>query len=368
MHRRTHRLPHGPDNWGHVATCPSTSLSLWAWTSSTTTTSPSRRRSFQLASCWKLRAAGASAAKIVLYYDPDSSDASARCSIVAEVVKRCHDVGLPLLVEPLPIPTTAFGRSASVARRRGRRHVSATGADILKLPLTLDTETARIAQEITRSAARTPWILLSSGVPYDEFLQTLSIALDGGAAGFAAGRSIWNDLIVDVTDEAVGARSFATSPGGRETDWVNWGGRRHMNSEPKQSMKTQSSLSPQVADSTRRRVERLGNEAVPLSRLRVVEERLRQNGEVLVANLAREFGVSEVTIRRDLTTLEERGVAQRSHGGAILVDSSFFRPAIHRKQTSPAGREAKNRPPMRRAPSTIRAACSCAVAPRRVKS
>lgn len=67
-------------------------------------------------------------------------------------------------------------------------------------------------------------------------------------------------------------------------------------------------------------------DVVPLSRQRIVEERLRQKGEVLVAALAREFGVSEVTIRRDLTALEERGVAQRSHGGAILVDSTFSDP------------------------------------------
>lgn len=73
-------------------------------------------------------------------------------------------------------------------------------------------------------------------------------------------------------------------------------------------------------------VRRTGVEAVPLSRQRIVEEQLRVNGEVLVASLARELGVSEVTIRRDLTTLERRGVAQRSHGGAILVDSTFSDP------------------------------------------
>lgn len=80
------------------------------------------------------------------------------------------------------------------------------------------------------------------------------------------------------------------------------------------------------SDDSQGRSSRNGIEAVPLSRLRVVEERLRQNGEVVVASLAREFGVSEVTIRRDLTTLEERGVAQRSHGGAILIDSTFSDP------------------------------------------
>jgi DeoR/GlpR family transcriptional regulator of sugar metabolism len=74
-------------------------------------------------------------------------------------------------------------------------------------------------------------------------------------------------------------------------------------------------------------------DAVPLSRVRMVEERLREDGEVRVSLLARELGVSEMTIRRDLSALEERGVAKRSHGGAVLIDSSFFDPEfVDRKQ------------------------------------
>ncbi len=85
---------------------------------------------------------------------------------------------------------------AEVARR-----VSGTGADILKLPLTLGSQTAELAAEITKAADGIPWIPLSSGAPYSEFLETLHVALLGGAAGFAAGRSIWSDLIVDVTNQ-----------------------------------------------------------------------------------------------------------------------------------------------------------------------
>ena len=155
-----------------------------------------------------LRDVGASAAKIVLYYDPFSSDAAARCSIVAEVVERCHHVGLPLLVEPLPIPIGGPVDQPPWPVDEVARQVSRTGADILKLPIALGTQTAKISAEITEAAAGTPWILLSSGVPYSEFLETLRIALAGGAAGFAAGRSIWNDLIVDVTNET--ARSEAS--------------------------------------------------------------------------------------------------------------------------------------------------------------
>ncbi len=99
-----------------------------------------------------------------------------------------------------------------------------------------------------------------------------------------------------------------------------------MTVKPTQDIKSSSTTSHRVTNDAAPKAGRTGVDAVPLSRLRVVEERLRQNGEVTVSSLAREFGVSEMTIRRDLTALEERGVAQRSHGGAILVDSTFSDP------------------------------------------
>ena len=150
----------------------------------------------------EVRLAGATAAKIVLYYDPDSLDAAARCDVVAQIVERCHAEGLPLLVEPLPIPVAERNDKDQWPVAEVARRVSKTGADILKLPLALGSQTANLAADITKAAAGTPWILLSSGAPYTEFLETLHVALLGGAAGFAAGRSIWSDLIVDVTNEA----------------------------------------------------------------------------------------------------------------------------------------------------------------------
>ena len=149
----------------------------------------------------EMRLAGANAAKVVLYYDPDAPDAAARLEAVAQIAERCHDEGLPLLVEPLPIPADGESDTQPWPVAEVAAQVAGTGADILKLPLPLGSDTAAVAAEVTRAAAGTPWILLSSGAPFSEFLETLRAAMLGGAAGFAAGRSIWGDLVVDVTDE-----------------------------------------------------------------------------------------------------------------------------------------------------------------------
>ena len=45
---------------------------------------------------------------------------------------------------------------------------------------------------------------------------------------------------------------------------------------------------------------------------------VQQQGTVRVADLSREFGISEVTIRNDLELLETQGLLNRVHGGAIM--------------------------------------------------
>ncbi|MFY1635009.1 substrate-binding domain-containing protein [Solwaraspora sp. WMMB335] len=49
---------------------------------------------------------------------------------------------------------------------------------------------------------------------------------------------------------------------------------------------------------------------------------LRGQGAVRVRDLAREFGVSELTIRRDIAALAERGLVAKVHGGATLPPHS----------------------------------------------
>jgi len=48
-------------------------------------------------------------------------------------------------------------------------------------------------------------------------------------------------------------------------------------------------------------------------------ERLSQKGQVLAADLVREFSVSEDTIRRDLKDLADAGLLKKVHGGAMTT-------------------------------------------------
>jgi DeoR family transcriptional regulator, fructose operon transcriptional repressor len=60
-------------------------------------------------------------------------------------------------------------------------------------------------------------------------------------------------------------------------------------------------------------------------------ELLEQRGSVLVEALSSQFAVSLVTIRKDLSELEGRGLLHRTHGGATWAHRSLFNPSFREK-------------------------------------
>lgn len=52
-------------------------------------------------------------------------------------------------------------------------------------------------------------------------------------------------------------------------------------------------------------------------RMEAILARLNDGGSVTVGEIARMFGVSEMTVRRDLTELQRNGLLERVHGGAV---------------------------------------------------
>jgi DeoR/GlpR family transcriptional regulator of sugar metabolism len=58
---------------------------------------------------------------------------------------------------------------------------------------------------------------------------------------------------------------------------------------------------------------------LPAQRRRSILEIIETNGSSTIADLSQRFNVSEMTIRRDLQTLDEEGSLLRTHGGAIIA-------------------------------------------------
>lgn len=51
----------------------------------------------------------------------------------------------------------------------------------------------------------------------------------------------------------------------------------------------------------------------------VIRQELAAHGSVSVSNLSRELGISQVTIRKDLASMELRGLLKRVSGGAVMI-------------------------------------------------
>jgi len=68
-------------------------------------------------------------------------------------------------------------------------------------------------------------------------------------------------------------------------------------------------------------------------RRRQILEVLHRDGRVLVKDLARHFDISQITIRKDLEFLDSQGVIERTHGGALPIQTgALLDPTLREKE------------------------------------
>lgn len=60
-------------------------------------------------------------------------------------------------------------------------------------------------------------------------------------------------------------------------------------------------------------------------RRQAILRELEEKGKVRVADLSRELGFSEVTIRNDIKTMSMEGLLKRTHGGAVSLEKNMAR-------------------------------------------
>ena len=102
----------------------------------------------------------------------------------------------------------------------------------------------------------------------------------------------------------------------------------------------------------------------------LILERVRETGAVRVADLVRELGVSDMTVRRDLEILDERGLLEKVHGGATTISGAPSSSPGSRRSPR-CSRPRRTRSPTRPSPSSSpgwRSACRRAPRPTRSRS
>ena len=147
---------------------------------------------------------GASAAKLLVYYHPDSPKAHEIEALVMQVAAECAAYELALFLEPLSYSLDPARKNVPPEDRRRvvietTRRLIVPGVDVLKAEFPLDISAEpderewRSACEELSQISRVPWVLLSASASYETYVRQVTMACQAGASGVAAGRAVWQE-------------------------------------------------------------------------------------------------------------------------------------------------------------------------------
>lgn len=147
---------------------------------------------------------GGDAVKMLWYLRADQPASVERVGAeIDELVAACAEAKLLLIVEILTYRlqdesedeyAQRFPQLVADAARISVEH----GAKVLKLAYP---GSARACAEVTRNADGVPWAVLSAGVDHTTFVGQVRLAVENGAAGAMAGRSLWKDSLAMTSAE-----------------------------------------------------------------------------------------------------------------------------------------------------------------------
>ena len=153
----------------------------------------------------KIKRMGASAVKLLVYYNPGSETAAITRELVSKVADECFFYDIPCLVETLVYPLKGDDNFPGYQKEKAglvlqaAEDITDLGIDLYKaeFPLVpsndIDHEKAfRLCSRLTETA-KVPWVILSAGMEFEIFEKAVEIACKAGASGFIAGRAIWKD-------------------------------------------------------------------------------------------------------------------------------------------------------------------------------
>lgn len=151
-----------------------------------------------------VRDLGGDAAKMLWYLRADQPASVERVSAeITELVRACAQEKVLLIVEILTYRLEDESEEEFARRFPGliadaARIAVEHGAKVLKLPYPGSAESCAA---VTSAAAGVPWAVLSAGVDHTTFVEQVRVAVENGASGAMAGRSLWKDSLAMTTEE-----------------------------------------------------------------------------------------------------------------------------------------------------------------------
>jgi tagatose 1,6-diphosphate aldolase len=132
-------------------------------------------------------------AKLLVYYHPLEKNAQQKKKLIIELYQSCKYEDVAFLVEPViynpagkeELTKTEFQEAQLTTAQDFQKY-----CDVLKLQYPGDA----LACATLTASLDIPWIILSRGMDFPQFKEALRISMENGAKGFAAGRTIWQEI------------------------------------------------------------------------------------------------------------------------------------------------------------------------------
>jgi tagatose 1,6-diphosphate aldolase len=173
----------------------------------------------------KIKLMGADAVKLLAQFEPgERGSAEHQFAFIEHIYEECKRNDILLLLEPIAFPYSGEKKDdAAYLARKARtviesaRHISRY-CDVYKaeFPGTLDRDSDDQLIEnlhaLSESSER-PWVLLSAGVDYPQYLRQVKLAMECGCSGVLGGRAFWKEYFLQ---EGAEARSRFAATTGRQ--------------------------------------------------------------------------------------------------------------------------------------------------------
>lgn len=171
----------------------------------------------------KIKRMGADAVKLLAPFEPgEPSSAEHNFAFLEEVYNDCKKNDILFLLEPIAFPYGGEKKTDKAYLDRKANSVIETAryisqfCDIYKaeFPGTLghesDDQLHDNLQALSQASER-PWVLLSAGVDYPDYLKQVKMAMECGCSGVLGGRAFWKEYFLQETPEA--RTKFAATEG-----------------------------------------------------------------------------------------------------------------------------------------------------------
>ena len=178
----------------------------------------------------KIKLMGADAVKLLAPFEPgEPGSAEHNFAFIEEIYNECRKHDILFLLEPIAFPYNGEKKTDKAYLDRKAETVIETAryisqyCDVYKaeFPGTLGHESDDQLNDnlvALSEASAKPWVLLSAGVDYPDYLKQVKMAMESGCSGVLGGRAFWKEYFLQ--DGAEARTKFAATEGFRRVNEV----------------------------------------------------------------------------------------------------------------------------------------------------